>query len=172
MNLTVEERVEVLQLLNANSSRMTAQLFNQRHPNRIRPLSHATVARIYQKFIETGSVEDKARAGRPRNQNIEAAVLEFVQVNPRASVRRMALATNHSTKTVSNVLHRNGFHPYKAQIHQAIFDDDDEQRMFFCTVLTDRLNADPGMAQNILWTDESLFRLNGTFNRQNNRYNP
>lgn len=162
-------RIEILQLCATNSSRRVAEIFNNRHPNRIPRLSYTTVQKLQRKFVETGTVDDRSRTGRPLNPNIQAAVLEAVEANPRLSLRRMALDTNHSTKTVANVLHRNGFHPYKAQMHQRIYDDDDESRMIFCEVLTNWINQDPLLAQRILWTDESLFRLNGNFNRQNNR---
>lgn len=97
------------------------------------------------------------------------AVWEYVREHPRTSIRRAALDTNHSTKTVFNILHRNGFHAYKAQMHQRIYDGDDEMRMQFCTTLRDWLNDEPWLIEYILWSDESLFRVNGNFNKQNNR---
>lgn len=169
MVLTNEERIEILELFGGNSARLTAQIFNERHPDRNQPLSHATVVKIYNKFRETGSVKDRARAGRPRNLQIAQEVLDFVRANPRSSIRTMSRATNHGTKTVSNILHRNQFHAYKAQFHQRLYEGDDEPRLFFCNTLRGWLENNPWLGEFILWSDESLFRLNGAFNRQNNR---
>lgn len=67
MNLNIEERVEILDLYSRNSARLAAALLNQRHPNRIRPLSHSTVIKIQNKFRATGSVANIMHVGRPRD---------------------------------------------------------------------------------------------------------
>lgn len=46
MNLSNEERIEVLELYGGNSARLTADIFNERHPERNRSMSHATVLKI------------------------------------------------------------------------------------------------------------------------------
>lgn len=170
--LTIPERTEIVGLYTGNTARNAAEIFNNRYPNRLRPLAHGTVSNIWRKFNATGSVHDQPRSGRPskvRNQNIVNVVLNMVNANPRTSTRALANATHHSRNTIMAILHNNGFHPYKAQPHNQLYVGDNIRRVEFCTGLIDLLNDSPWMIDYILWTDESLFRRIAPFNRQNDR---
>ena len=72
--------------------RSVAEEFNNRHPER-GPLSHSTVSRLIQRFIETGSVADRQRSGRPKsatNDETSTMVLANVIKSPKKSLRRMS----------------------------------------------------------------------------------
>lgn len=172
--LTIPERTEIIGLCNeGNSFRNVAAIFNDRYPNRQPPLAHGTVSNIYRKFEATGSVRDLPRSGRPskvQDENVIANVLNIVNQNPRTSTRALANATNNCRNTIMKILHTNGYHPYKAQPHNELYQGDDIRRMEFCTDMLDLLNERPWMIDYILWTDESLFRRIAPFNRQNDRY--
>lgn len=173
LKLTVAERTEIVGLCaNGATVRNAAAVFNIRYPNRLRPLAHGTVSNIWRKFIETGSVHDQPRTGRPskvRNPNIIDAVLNTVNENPRTSTRALSNVTNLSRNTISAILHNNGYHPYKAQPHNMLYEGDKNRRLQFCTDVINLLNDRPWMTDYILWTDESLFRRIAPFNRQNDR---
>lgn len=173
LKLTIAERAEIVGLrADGNSVRHAAEIFNNRHPNRPRPLAHGSVSNLWRKFNETGSVHDQPRTGRPskiRNQNIVDGVLNMVAEIPRTSTRALANATNLSRNTIMGILHNNGYHPYKAQAHNKLYDGDNVRRVQFCNDLINLLNEQPWMIDYILWTDESLFRRIAPFNRQNDR---
>lgn len=172
MELLIEERTEILNLYMVNTARETAAVFNQRHPNRVRPLSHTTVLYIKRKFDETGSIRNRYRSGRPslvNNANVINQVREFVDANPRTHLREISANVNLSRNTVFNILHNQNYHPYKAQKHQKILNGDEHARLAFCNAYNEMILQDPLINLNVLWSDESLFRLNGSFNRNNNR---
>jgi transposase len=173
MNLTINERTEVLGLyVGGNTLRDVADIFNQRHPNRPRPLTFPTVSKIYRKFRETGSVHNRHRTGRPskvNNQVIVNNVLNQVNVNPNISTRALAVATNISRNTAMDILHNQGYKPYKVQLHQKLNPRNNERRMQYCNDMIEILDDRPWMLDYILWTDEALFRKTQPFNRQNTR---
>lgn len=174
MELAIEERIEIFNLYLANTARRTAAIFNQRHPERARPLSHTTVLAIKRKFDETGSMRNKPRSGRPSlvsNENVFNQVRKSVDVNPRTHLRAIIANVNLSRNTVFHILHNHNYHPYKAQKHQKTLGGDDQARLMFCNAYNEMMIREPLMNLNVLWSDESLFRLNGSFNRNNNRYN-
>lgn len=171
--LTIPQRTEIVNLCTeGNTIRHVAEIFNGRHPNRIPPLAHGTVSRIWRKFQETGSVHDRPRAGRPskvRNEAVIANVLDTLNETPRTSSRALANVTNLSRNTILSILHNHGYHPYKAQPHNLLYAGDNVKRIRFCTELLDLFNERPWMMDFVLWTDESLFRRVAPFNRQNDR---
>jgi transposase len=172
MVLTIAERIEIFNLYTNHSARQTAEMFNQRHPHRPRPLSHVTVLDIKKKFDETGSLENRYRSGRPslvNNPNRIQQVRVFVNANPRTNLRVISDNVNLSRNTVFRILHNNEFHAYKAQMHQKVLPGDDVTRLDFCNRFNGILIQEPWIIDYILWTDESLFRVHGTFNRNNNR---
>lgn len=174
MKLAIEDRIEIFNLYMVNTARQTAAIFNQRHPERVRPLSHTTVLYIKRKFDETGSMQNKYRSGRPslvNNENAINQVREFVGANPRTHLRAISANVNLSRNTVFHILHNHNYHPYKAQKHQKILVGDERARLTFFIAYNEMMLREPLMNLNVLWSDESLFRLNGSFNRNNNRYN-
>lgn len=72
--------------------------------------------------------------------------------------------------TVHNLLTAEKWHPYKIQLVQELNEDDPDRRMEFCQTLMDRSNQNPLFVENILFSDESTFKLNGEVNRQNCRF--
>lgn len=171
--LTIPERTEIVGLcVEGNSFRVAAAVFNDRYPNRQPPLAHGTISNLWRKFTETGSVHDLPRTGRPskvRNENVVANVLNLVNQNPRTNTRALANVTNCCRNTLMKILHNNGYHPYKAQPHNLLYEGDHIRRIQFCNDILGLLNERPWMCDYIMWTDESLFRRIAPFNRQNDR---
>lgn len=170
--LTIQERQQICVLRAQNSSREAARVFNERYPERDRPLSHSTVNRIYNHWQDTGSLEDLPRTGRPsktNDDNIVQNVLATVQENPQQSVRDISQTADICVKTARKILHAHHFHPYKPQVHQALTLLDPVARRNFCENMRVRLNADPNFMRHIMWSDEARFQCAGAFNRQNNR---
>lgn len=175
MKLTEAERIEVLMMIGFGDRSRTHEevriLFNETHPNRP-PISQSTVSRIENKFRDLGHVRDKPRAGRPSvlHEDRQLDTLLMVQENPHSTVVGVASQLNTSKNTVSRLLRKLKYHPYKVHLVQELSDDDFDRRAEFCETMIDRSNANPELIRNIVFSDESTFSLNGTVNKQNCRY--
>jgi hypothetical protein len=99
-----------------------------------------------------------------------ASVLAAVSLNPIVTARELSTAAGISKASVKRILKAENFHPYKVQHHHELNDDDFLNRMIFAEDFMDRCNTDPHLLENICFTDESTFFLNGHFNHQNIRY--
>lgn len=168
--LTVQQRVEILSLLSLNSSRGVAEIFNNKYPDRLPPLTHSAVLKISKKFSETGKVVDLDRSGRPKSsEDTQLRVLCTAIENPRMSTKRMSTELEISRPTISKILRSSRYKPYKAHLHNKLYTVDTGKRVQFCNNLIEQMNAFPLLLSSILWSDESLLFLNQGFNRQNNR---
>ncbi|CAF4946631.1 unnamed protein product [Pieris macdunnoughi] len=87
--------------------------------------------------------------------------------DPRPSLRLRAAPLNLNKSTVhriiSNDLH---FHPYKIVIVQEMKPDDPDKRVEFCRTMKNRFRS----FNNIWFSDESNFHINGHVYKQNCRY--
>lgn len=95
-------------------ARQTAAIFNQRHPERARRLSHTTVLYLKNFFDETGSMRNRHRSGRPslvNNENAINQVREYVDANPRTHLREISANVNLSRNTVFHILHNQNYNP-------------------------------------------------------------
>jgi len=95
MVYSIEERVEIIELyfINNQCARVTATLFNDRHPDR--HVHHGYILELVAKFRQTGSVANKKRIieNPVRNETVEVAVLGQVSMNPTLSTRKMSDVT-------------------------------------------------------------------------------
>lgn len=55
-------------------------------------------------------------------------------------------------------------------VHQVLYDGDEIKRVQFCRQMLNLFRADPTFHERLLCTDECLFKLSGSFNRQNYRF--
>lgn len=90
--------------------------------------------------------------------------------NPHTTLKQAARKFKASTNTIRKILKQGKFKPYKCVISQELYTGDEEKRKSFCNAMLRKFNLDPTFKSSVLWTDESLFTLNGIFNRQNFRY--
>lgn len=122
------------------------------------------------KFEETGSTMDKRKSGRPRSsrsdENVEM-VNQSIRDNPDLSVRKRAHALNVPRSSLHRILRKDlKLHPYKIQLVQELKPQDAGQRLQFVNQVTARFAT----FNNILFSDEAHFHLNGHVNKQNCRY--
>jgi len=174
MKLTERERIEILMMIGYGDRTRTQEevcrLFNEAHPDRP-PVVRSTVSKIERKFRVAGHVRDLPKVGRPSvGADVELNVLLQVQEDPHTNSRECGRDVGTSHNTVLRVLKRHRFHPYKVHLVQELSDDDYDRRQQFCEQMMEICNVNPAFVNNILFTDESTFCLNGTVNRQNCRY--
>lgn len=121
------------------------------------------------KFQVSGSTVCSKPRGRRRSVrneiNIEA-VNAAVRQNPHRSIRKHAFALHLNRSSVQRILKKDlHYHPYKIQLVQALKNDDYRIRLNFATLMQDFNDFD-----NILFSDEAHFHLDGYVNKQNCRY--
>lgn len=170
--LTKVQKIEIMEIYRKNSARKTADIFNERYPDRRPKLNFSTVFRIYKKFETTGSIENRPKSGRPSKAKDEDNILltlSHVAHRPKTSIRALSREIPLCRSTVTKILKDKKIKPYKAEFHNKFYGTDRNKRLQFCLEFKNRLDNDATLLRRILWSDESLFKLSGSFNRQNNR---
>ena len=133
-----------------------------------------TIKNIHRKAAETGTLEVEVRSGRPRSsgshENLDLLHQSLVE-NPHLSVRARARETDIPRESVRRLL-RNDLqaYPFKPKILQALSEEDKAMRHAFCEEMSTILENDATFLDQLVFTDEANFHLNGTVNRHNCRY--
>ena len=134
------------------------------------PFDTRTIQRIVNRFLETGSVADRTRSGRPdpSEEMIEAVdkARERIQncaALGNSSTRRISNEVDIPKTTVNRVLRKKmNLYPYKLHCGQTLSREQQERRVQFAEWLLDN----DGQLEDIICRDEAHFELNGSVNRQ------
>lgn len=134
-------------------------------------ISRMFVHRTIQRFTETGSVKDRPRDGRPRTVRTPAAqkaVAARIRRNPVRKQSVMARELNISKRSMSRLLSEDlGLKAYRRSTGHYLDARLKKQRVLKCRRLLQRY-AHNGHRR-ILFTDEKIFTIEESFNRQNDR---
>lgn len=172
--LTLEEKKEIVELskYGSVSPYEVARIFNSTHNER--PIVHSTVQRVIQLLKTTGSLHRKKKNtdfALTNNAEFIERIKNYAEANPHSPISHMATHFNCSAYTIQRIVRKKlAFCPYKKQIHQKLKSGDTEKRLVFCREMINWHSRDPNIIKKILWSDEKLFTLTASFNRQNNRY--
>lgn len=166
-----EDKVEIIFLYGecGRSYKATARRFNELYPDR--PIDHRYVSRLVQKLRDTFSLTDRMRTGRPPSD--EATVLEVigrVSMNYQQSLTEIRKSSNIPKSSIQRILKKHSFHPYKMHITQELAEDDFDRRLEFCELMTERIAEREHLLENICFSDESTFYLQGCVNTHNVRF--
>ena len=136
--------------------------------------SRHTIYAIHARFMETGSVGDQPRSGRPRSgrseENVETVEAAFIQSQGK-SIRRAALELNISRASIQRMLRKDiRMYPYKIQVVHNLEPQDYDSRMEMCETLLHHYETDPAIMEQLWFSDEALFHLSGRVNRHNTRF--
>jgi len=125
----------------------------------------------YSKFVETGSVGDLNRSGRPSvSDETVGAVREAFQRSPGKSTRRASNELRVSQSTAVKILHKRlKLYAYKVQIVQSLQPDNGPRRASFATETLRRTDADNDYLKRVCFSDEAPFHTSGVVNRHNDR---
>ena len=172
--LTKEERITAIQhyykTRNATqTARLIANEFNRPIPRR------QSIVELIKKFEDTGSVADQLRSGRPstaKSPEFQARLSAHVLPQEATSTRRLAHQLSADGDTVSHMtvqraLKDMGLHVYRPVLLHALHEDDHDRRLEFCELFQRMHVDDPNFILKIIWSDEAVFKLNGTINRHN-----
>lgn len=167
--LTLDERKFVLKMYwkYENAQRVIAMwndTFSTPAPTRL------TIYKIRDKFEETGSVLDAARSGRPvsvTTEDNQYLVAQALQMSPNKSTRRCSLELGIPRGSLINVLKQLKMKPYIPRLLHGLLEDDPDRRLQFAEDFISEATDNPQILNQIVWTDEAQFKLNGKINRHN-----
>lgn len=155
---------------NANAA---ARMYQERFPARRHPSANV-ILRLINRARNTGNLnvrrQENARGAqrRARMMENEEAVLGAIEENPTMSIRTVSRMFNLSRMTTHRILKNdNNMHAYHFSRVQNLIPPDNARRVNFCRWLLERHDANPRFIENIMFTDESIFTRDGTFNSHN-----
>ncbi|KMQ90923.1 transposable element tc3 transposase, partial [Lasius niger] len=150
-----------------------AALYAARFPDR-RHFGRKVFTRLANRLRTTGNVKPEPRQQKQdvlvNNEDMSVDVLAAVTENPHVSTRDIARDRGISQSSVSRILRKNKFHPYRISLLQELSQHDFNMRIQFCTWAQNKLEEDPGFFRFVLWSDEATFKSDGTINRHNLHY--
>lgn len=134
-------------------------------------IARQSVSRTIKRFIELGHGGDRPRQGKPASVNTSKnrkIIKQRLMRNPKTSLRKIARETGISDRSVRRMVKNDlAFKPYKLQKVQLLTDENKLVRLQRSRRLI-RRHATQGW-EKILFTDEKLFTLEQSHNRQNDR---
>ena len=121
--------------------------------------------------METGSVVDAQRSGRPRSRRSEENIQvleEAYALSQGKSICRAAVQLEISRSPIKRMLCKDiKAFPYKLQtVHKL---EDNDRRVEMCEMLFNHYKNNPSILDNIWFSDEAVFHLSGTINQHNTR---
>lgn len=132
--------------------------------------SESVIRSWVRKFEATGSTLNQKPAGRPRSIRTEETVNEVrtsVRRDPGLSTRKRSAELAIPRTSLRRILVKDlKLHPYKIQLVQELKPNDHNLRRIFAQTMLERFPT----LNNILFSDEAHFHLNGHVNKQNCRY--
>ena len=138
--------------------------------------SRKAILSLTEKFLATGSLENqkRERCGAKRTKRTPVAALKARQIltaTPRTPLKQLAQQLGCSYSTAQRMARTDlKLHPYKISIHQKLRNCDEEARKRYCAWFTRKCNVSPQFLENIWFSDEAHFHLDGRVNSQNYRY--
>lgn len=171
--LTDLQKIEIVKKYQNNSAKETAAYFNFRYPDRPIRLNERTVRKIVAKFNKEGTITRK-KVPNPKckttNPEIIHEIITIFEQNPGTSLRQAQRDTGYSINTILKCLKAKKFHAYKfARTFEQKYAIDPPNRLNYCNDIINKVESDPGFLSRVLWSDESMFLLNGLPNKQNYR---
>lgn len=171
---TTEERIFlVLEYYRCDKDADTTRRSFQRQFGVKKGPDRHTIRSLFEKFEKTGSVHDDraGKAGRPKTsttpENVEK-VKSIIEKSPTKSIRRTAQQASLSATSTYRIITRElQLFPYKVQTHQPISIQAQSQREDFANIISDMIDRWEIEADDIWFSDEAHFHLDGYVNKQN-----
>ncbi|KAI6655371.1 hypothetical protein LOD99_2206 [Oopsacas minuta] len=138
--------------------------------SKILSINRWIVYRTIKRYKETGCTQDRFRKGRPhsvRTPAVRKLVREKVRKNPVRSIQGMAKDFNILTSMGRIVKEYLGLKCYKFRGVQLLSEVNKMRRYEKCLILGKRFTG--GTHQSIVFSDEKIFTVEMTCNRQNSR---
>lgn len=165
------EYYDMIMCVGASDGNLLAarRLYRARYENRVLP-SNRCFRNLVNRLHTSGSFHPPAaEAGhrRVRDPQVEEQVLNFFHEDSTRSTRMAARVLDLPQTFVWRTLKKDFQHPYHYRPVQELLETDQAPRVNFCRWYLSEMALDPGVADNILWTDEASFTRGGLFNVHN-----
>ncbi|ERL89715.1 hypothetical protein D910_07077, partial [Dendroctonus ponderosae] len=125
--------------------------------------------RFLHQFEESGSVNYKkpitSKSVTEDEENVFAVIGSVIE-NPNVSQNLISKSTNISQSSISRIIKKYNFYPYKIQLCQELYGNDFENLTEFCMWVLDN----EIFFENVLFSDECTFHKNGLVSRHNFHY--
>ena len=148
--------------------------FSEKYPQNIMPAKKTILYQV-KNFKNFGTVLNRQKNTPHKKSviipdNIEK-VQNCLQSGTAKSIIKIGAKTQIKRESVRKILNEQlKLYPYKIQIVQKIPENAISKRMEFCLKLSKELETNPEFLQNIWFSDESHFYLDGHCNKQNMRF--
>ena len=176
MVFTTPQRIKIVSFYLETRSVVQTQRRYRNHFHTREAPTPKTILRLVRKLNEHGNLLNlnKGNSGRRRTartqDNIEA-VRQSVNQSPKKGYRRRAQELELRSTSVRRILKEElKMYPYKIQVRHALTDRDKAERVEMCNFFNRKMECDNDWIQNVWFSDEAHFHLNGSVNRQNVRY--
>lgn len=130
-----------------------------------------TIYELRDKFRHTGSVADLQRSGRPltalTTENKLSLTDSIAQNRGEVSVRRLSAELQISKSSISRILKDIGMKPFHYRTLHGLLEDDPDRRVQTCQEFMSHFRDDSHFFEKVLWSDEAIFKLNGSVNTHN-----
>ena len=172
---TVEDNVELVKHYYQNGENITAAIRSFCTSHGIKNIKDApvynTVKTMIKRFQETSSCLVQPHPRRSRTDEDVDAVREVIQENCSTSTRAIASQCQFSKSKVHSILTNDlNAKPYKPVYERYLSDGAILERTQFCNEFLDADRDSETFLENVLFTDEAMFDLNPSFNKQNCRF--
>lgn len=130
-----------------------------------------TIISAYRRFNDTGhALLNRKECGAPRNARtpaMEEQILHEFDADPTTSIRKVARRLRTSYGTVQRTLKAEKKHAFHYTRVQSLELQDYPTRLHFCRFVIACETAEPGSVNRIIFSDESSFGRDGTWNSHN-----
>lgn len=138
--------------------------------------SRNVILQIVNKFLARGNVSNnfKGHSGRKRSQRTTvnvARVRAALQRSPNKSMRRLSQEIGCSRATAQRIARVDAeLFPYKVSVHQTLTEGQKTARKRFCAWFVRKCELNHAFVNQIWFSDEAHFHLDGKVNSQNYRF--
>ena len=167
----VEKANFVIWYAESKNVRTVRSRFYQMNGRTRKPPSKQSIMRWFNLFKQTAELKKTTKRGKkPVNDETIAAIKNFFESNPKASVRAAAYKLQTSKSTVQKVIRKHlKKYPYKIQRLHALKECDYQRRLEYADFILEQDSVDTGYLNNICFSDESTFHVSGLVHRHNCR---
>ncbi|KAG8280639.1 hypothetical protein J6590_077049 [Homalodisca vitripennis] len=162
MSLSERERITLLMMRgwgdNVRPFAEVTHLFNATFPDRA-PISKSTAQYTVTRFVDTGSVKDRARSVRLSSVTYEDGSLDILQSfieNPNESVRSAAQSHGIGHESVRKLLKKSGFKAYRVTLLQKLSEDDFDRQMEFSEIMMNQIDQNQILLDGPFFIDGNL----------------
>ena len=167
--LSQDDRVKIVLLMAKHDGSPVSAQRAWRREYGLTPPSDTTFRQTYKRFLETGSIHDLKRDGRPRvsDETVEA-VREHFEENPNSSLREASREMDIPYEALRKTLKYSvGMRTFHYTLVQELLPDDNLSRKEYCELMKQRLSDDEQFICHLCFSDEAKFGLDTIVNRHN-----